>query len=158
LVLQPGARLNSEDGAEARLSAKTHAEADASMAKVAKMVETQALPFFETTKSVECLLEYLKGENWGSRHHLHLEIAFCKARLCRFDEAQADAIRAIELYREDASDWCPEYIELCRRLLSGIEENKLPELMRRWIDHSVSNLRLSKILQGGTSSAGRTNG
>jgi hypothetical protein len=79
LVLQPGARLKWENGAEAWLSAKTHNDADASMAKVAGMVKTQALPFFEATKSVDGLLECLKRENWGSQHHLYLEIAFCEA-------------------------------------------------------------------------------
>jgi hypothetical protein len=145
LILQLGARLNWENGAEAWLSAKTHAEADASMAQVASMVQMQALPFFEATKSVERLLECLKRENWGSRHHLHLEMAFCEARLGRFGEAQAHALRAIDLYREDGRDWCADYIDLCQRLIAGIESDKLTEMFQHWIEHSVGKLGLSRI-------------
>ncbi len=49
-ILQPGTRLNRENGAEAWLPAKSHEDADASMAKVVNLVRTQALPFFERTK------------------------------------------------------------------------------------------------------------
>src|SRR5262245_17310454 len=137
LILQPGARLNRENRAEAWLPAKTHNEADASMAKVVNMVQTQALPFFDATKSVGDLLECLKGESWGSRHHLYLEMAFCEARLGRCDDAKSHALQAIDLYREDSRAWCPEYIELCQRLIGGIESNKLAEMFQGWIDHSV---------------------
>jgi hypothetical protein len=95
-ILQPGARLNREKRAEAWLSAKSHDDADASMAKVVNMVRTQALPFFKGTKSVDGLLECLKRENWGSRHHLYREMAFCEARAGRAGEAQSHAVRAIE--------------------------------------------------------------
>jgi hypothetical protein len=145
LVLQPGARLKRENGAEAWLPAKTHDEADASMAKVANMAQTQALPFFDETKSVNGLLECLKREIWGSRHHLHLEMACCEARLGRFGEAQAHALRAIDLYREDGRDWCAEYIDLCQRLIAGIESSELTEMFQHWIEHSVGKLGLSKI-------------
>jgi hypothetical protein len=145
LILQPGARLKGENGAEAWLSAKTHDEADASMAKVVKMVQTQALPFFEATKSVDGLLECLKSEDWGSRHHLYLEMAFCEARMDRFDEAKSHALRAIELYRADGRDWCPEYIELSQRLIGGVESSKLTGILQCWIDHSLGKIGLSKI-------------
>lgn len=147
MILQPGARLKWENGADAWLSAKTHAEADASMGKVANMVQSQALPFFEATKSVDRLREYLIRENWGLRYHLHLEIAFCEARSGRVAEAQNHAIQAIELFREDGRTWCSEYIDLCQQLLSGIEGDKLADKMQRWIDHSVCKLGLSKIRQ-----------
>jgi hypothetical protein len=145
LVLQPGSRLKWDNGAEAWLSVKAHDDADASMAKVANMVQTQALPFFEATKSADALLECLKRENWGSRHHLYLEMAFCEARRGRFGEAQAHALRAIELYRGDGRDWCAEYIDLCQRLIAGIESNKLAEMFQHWIEHSVGKLGLSKF-------------
>ena len=145
LILEPGARLNGENGAEAWLSAKSHDDADASMAKIAKMVQTQALPFFEATKSVDGLLECLKREDWGSRHHLYLEIAFCEARRAQVGEAQAHALRAIELYREDGRDWCAEYIDLCQRLIAGIESDKLTEMFQHWLEHSIGKLGLSKI-------------
>jgi hypothetical protein len=145
LILQPGARLNLENGAEAWLSAKSQDDADASMAKVVNMVRTQALPFFESTKSVDGLLACLKRETWASQHHLLREIAFCEARAGRVGEAQSHAVRAIELYREDGRQWCSECIELCQRLIAGIESNKLTELFQHWIDHSVGHLGLSKI-------------
>jgi hypothetical protein len=145
LLLQPGARLKKDNGAEAWLLAKTHDDADASMAKVANMVQTQALPFFEATKSVDGLLECFNRENWGSRHHLYLEMAFCEARMGRFGEAQAHALRAIELYREDGRDWCAKYIDLCQRLIAGIERNKLTAMFQHWIQHSLGKLGLSKI-------------
>lgn len=144
-VLQPGSRLKWDNGAEAWLSAKAHDDADASMAKVANMVQTQALPFFESTKSVKGLLECLKRESWGSRHHLYLEMAFCEGRRGRFGEAEAHALRAIELYHEDGRDWCAEYIDLCQRLIAGIERDKLTEMFQQWINHSVRKLGLSKI-------------
>jgi hypothetical protein len=145
LILQPGARLKGENAAEAWLPAKTDDEADASMAKVVNMAQTQALPFFDETKSVGGLLECLKRESWGSQHHLKLEIAFCEARLGRFDDAKSHALQAVDLYRDDGRAWCPEYIELCQRLIGGIENNKLAEMFQHWIDHSVSKLGLSKI-------------
>jgi hypothetical protein len=145
LSLQPGARLKRQNGAEAWLSAKTHDDADGSMTKVVNMAQTQALPFFDATKSVGGLLECLKGERWGSRHHLYLEMAFCEARIDRFDDAKSHALQAIDLYREDGRAWCPGYIELCQRLIGGIESNKLADIFQRWIDHSVGNLGLCKI-------------
>src|SRR5262245_22881115 len=147
LILQPGARLNRENGAEAWLPAKTHDEADASMANVVNMAQAQALPFFDATKSVAGLLECLKGETWASRHHLYLDMAFCEARVGRFDDAKAHALQAIDLYREDGRAWCAECIELCQRLIGGIENRELAEMFSRWIDHSVGKLGLSKIRQ-----------
>jgi hypothetical protein len=145
LSLQPGARLKRENGAEAWSSATTQNDADASMTKVVKMAQTQALPFFEATKSVDGLLQCLKRENWGSQHHLYLEIACCEARMGRFDEAKSDALRAIELYRADGRDWCAAYIELSQRLVSGVENRNLTGILHSWIDHSVGKLGLSKI-------------
>ena len=145
LILQPGARLKWENSAEAWLPAKTHVEADASMAKVVNMTQTQALPFFDATKSVAGLLECLKRESWASRHHLNLDIAFCEARMGRLDEAKSYALQAIDLYKEDGRAWCSEHIELCQRLIGGIESNKLAEMFQRWIDHSVGKLGLSKL-------------
>jgi len=145
MILQPGARLKRENGAEAWLSAKTHEVADVSMAQVANMAQTQALPFFDATKSVDGLLGWLNRENWGSRHHLYLEMAFCEARLGRISEAKALAVGAIELYREDGRDWCPGYIDLCEQLIAGIESNNLTERFQRWIEHSDGKLGLSKI-------------
>ena len=146
-ILQPGARLNREKRAEAWLSAKSHDDADASMAKVVNMAQTQALPFFDATNSVAGLLDCLKRESWASRHHLYLEMAFCEARMGRFDDAKSHALKAIDLYQEDGRAWCPQYIELCRRLIGAIESNKLPEMFQGWIDHSVGKLGLSKIRQ-----------
>lgn len=145
LVLQPGGRLNSDNGTEAWLPAKTHDEADASMVKVVNMAENQALPFFDTTKSVAGLLECLSHENWGSRHHQLLERAFCEARLGRLDDAKSHARQAIDLYREDGRAWSSEYIELCQQLIGGLEGDRLPEMFERWIDHSGGKLGLSKI-------------
>ena len=147
LLLQPGARLKRENGAEVWLSARTHDEADESMATVVNMARTQALPFFDVTKSVGGLLECLKRESWGSRHHLYLDMAFCEARMGRFDDAKSHALQAIDLYREDGRAWCPQYIELCQRLIGGIETNKLAEMFQRWIDHSVGKLGLSSFRQ-----------
>jgi hypothetical protein len=145
LVLEPGSRLKCDNGAEAWLSAKAHDDADASMVKVANMVQAQALPFFEATKSVDGLLDCLQHERCESRHHWYREIAFCEARSGRFGDAQAHAARAIELYREDGRDWCAEYIDLCQQLIAGIESNTLAEMFRHWIEHSVGKLGLSKI-------------
>jgi hypothetical protein len=145
LILQSGARLKSATGAEAWLSATTHEDADASMAQVARLAQAQAWPFFEATKSIDGLLEWLKCENWGSRHHLYLEMAFCEARLGRVSEAKALALRAIELYREDGRDWCRQYIDLCGQLIAGIETNNLPEIFQRWLEHSDVKLGLSII-------------
>lgn len=144
-ILQPGARLKGENSAEAWLPAKTHDEADVSMAKVVNMAQTQALPFFDVTKSVAGLLKCLKGESWASRHHLYLEMAFLEARMGRFEDAKLHALQAMDLYREDGRAWCPEYIEHCQRLIGGIECNKLAEMFQRGIDHSVGKLGLSKI-------------
>lgn len=145
LILQPGARLKRENCAEAWLPAKSHDEADASMAIVVNMARTQAVPFFDATKSVGGLLACLKRESWGSQHHLYLEMAFCEARMGRFDDARSHALRAIDLYREDGRAWCPEYIERCQRLIGGIESDNLAEMFHSWIDHSVGKLGLSKI-------------
>jgi hypothetical protein len=145
LILQPGARLKRANGADAWLPAKTHEDADASMAQVANMARTQALPFFDATKSADGLLGWLKRENWGSRHHLYLEMAFCEAWLGRISEAKAHALRAIELYREDSRDWCPEYIDLCEQLIAGIESNNSTERFQHWIEHSDGKLGLSRI-------------
>ncbi len=147
LILQPGARLKWENSVEAWLPAKTHEEADASMAKVVNMAQTQALPFFDATKSVAGLLECLKSENWASRHHLYLEMAFCEVRVGRFDDAKSHALQAIDSYREDGRAWCPEYIELCQRLIGAMESNKSAQMFQGWIDHSVGKLGLSKIRQ-----------
>src|SRR5262245_44204123 len=145
LILQPGARLKRENSAEAWLPAKTHDEADASMGKLVNMAQTQALPFFDATKSVAGLLECLRAECWASRHHLYLEMAFCEARVGQFEDAKSHALQAIDLYREDGRAWCPQYVELCQQLIGGIESNKLPETLQRWIDHSVGKLGLSKL-------------
>lgn len=144
-VLQPGARLNWDNGGEAWLPTVTHDEADESMARVVNMAERQALPFFEATKSVPGLLNCLNHEIWGSRHHQFLEMAFCEARIGRFHDAKSHALQAIDLYRVDGRAWCPEYIELCQELIGGMESNKLSEMFERWIDHSVGKLRLSEI-------------
>ena len=76
---------------------------------------------------------------------MNLETACCEARMGRFDDAKSHALWAIDLYREEGRAWCPEYIELCQRLIGGIESNKLAEMFQRWIDHSVGKLGLSKI-------------
>jgi len=145
LILQPGARLKRENGAEAWLSAKTYEDADTSMAQVANMAQMQVFPFFDATKSVVGLLGWLKRENWGSRHHLYLEMAFCEAPLGRISDAKVHALRAIDLYREDGRDWCAEYIDLCEQLIAGIESNNLTGRFQHWIEHSDGKLGLSKF-------------
>jgi hypothetical protein len=146
LILEPGARLKTEDGAEAALPADTHDAADSSMAFVVKMAEAQALPFFEATKTAEGLLTYLESEPLASRHHWNLEKACCAAAIGRLPLARTYALAAIELYREDGRSWCIQGIELCERLLSSIENGKVPELLQEWRDHSIAKLGLEKLL------------
>lgn len=145
LILQPGGNLQWENGAEAWLPAKTQAEADESMGKTVTMFQSQALPFFEGTRTVEGLLEHLSREHWGSGHHLYLEMAFCEARRGHGGKALEHAIRAIELYKEDGSTWCADFINLCQQLISGIESNTLTMMFSQWIEYSIRKLGLSKI-------------
>jgi len=146
-ILQPGTRLNQANGCEAWVSAKTHDAADLSMGLVRQMAESQAMPFFESTKTPEGLLAYLEHENWGSQHHLNFEKACCEARLSRLPDARRHALRAIELYREDGRSWCTSGIELCERLLAAIDGAMVGDLLRQWTDHSIAKLRLEKLIQ-----------
>jgi len=145
LILQPGDRLRGNNRAEAWMPAASGEAADASMREVTRMAHDQALPFFESTKTVEGLLACLENENWGSTHHLNLEKACCSAKLGRLSQAQGYALRAIELYREDGRAWCSEGIQHCERLLSAILTGEADGLLRAWETHSIEKLRLQKL-------------
>ena len=156
LILQPGARLAWSNGAEAWLSALTHDTADASMGQFAEMALEQALPFFESTKTVEGLLTHLQHEDWGAQHHLNLEKACCAAKVKRLSDARIYTLIAIELYREDGWDWCMQYIKLCEPLLTAIDDNTVGDLMERWTKQSITKLRLNKLLQGTAGETGES--
>ena len=145
LVLQPGARLQRANGGEAWLPASTVEEAHASMHEVVAMSREQAIPFFESTKTVEGLLAHLEKERWGSEHHLNFDKACCAAKLGRLSQAATFLERAIDLYREDGRPWCHENIELCGRLLAAVRNDEAEALLRDWQSQSVANLRLGKL-------------
>jgi hypothetical protein len=145
LQLQPGDRLRRESTGEL-LPAKTHAEADQSMKQVVQMAETQAIPFFESTKTARGLLLYLEKEKWGSLHHLNLEKACCAAALGRLPEARKYALLALDLYRRDDFDWRNQYVALCEQLVASIETHTTGGLLKQWRDYSISKLRLEKLV------------
>ena len=116
------------------------------MSLVARMAETQAIPFLDSTKMPDGLLTQLGYENWGSLHHLNCEKACCAARLGHLAEARKYALLAIEFYREDGRPWCTQGIELCQRLLDAIESSKVGELLEEWQNYSIEKLSLENLL------------
>ncbi|MBX9693343.1 MAG: hypothetical protein K2Z81_13230 [Cyanobacteria bacterium] len=143
LILHPGDRLR-ESGGELWVPSLSLEEADASMELCSQLAKEQAIPFFEATKTVEGLFNCLMQESWGSNHHLNAEIAFCLARLGRFEESIEHFRLAIDLYRQDNRSWCYTCVVLCEQVIESIRSKQIDETLKRFTDHSISRLRLSK--------------
>jgi hypothetical protein len=146
-VLAYGDRLRGVTGGELWFEASTHDLADEAMGSVAALAQALAVPFFEATASVEGLLAHISGSGLAKQHHGILDRACCMARLGHFTEAHALALQAILRYREDGRPFCAAYIELCDQLIACLAEETAGELLCRWVEYSVGELRLEKLFQ-----------
>src|SRR5215210_4936016 len=98
IVLQPGNRLERARGRDAWWPAASHEQAQTSMGEVAHAVVTQALPFFNATRSASGLYAYLMKDDWGSRHHLELARGTCLAWMGDVARARKHLEHAARLY------------------------------------------------------------
>jgi hypothetical protein len=122
VVLEPGGRLSGVGvGGPGRWwQSATHEQADDSMSQVVDAFKAEAVPFFESTRSVAGLLKHLLSI---ARHDHHYEFwrGACFARLGFINEATRSLRRAVELYIEDGRPSCADYAEQTTRLLRACE-------------------------------------
>lgn len=154
LVLNYGGRLKAATGGDLWLGSSTHQQADAAMLRFVGLVQAQALPFFESTATAKGLLAYITRSGWGEQHHGVFDRACCMARLGRRRRARTLALRAIKQYREDGRPWCADYIELCEQLVAALEAGATEALLRGWVEDSVRQLKLEKVVEKSSRTSG----
>lgn len=132
--------------------AETHEQADASMQKAVGYFLEQAMPLLERTQTVEGLkteldLLHQKDLQTGRdlNHHRYFERACCAAKLRDYPAALAMLRRAVELYALDGRFWCEGYASSCRELINAIEQDAAATLLERWVNESITRLRLTEI-------------
>lgn len=124
----------------------TDTEAADSMRQILVLVRREAVPFFEQTRTVSGLLEYLEHQDWASRHHLEFELGCCLARMGQHAEAQAHLEQALREYEADGRDWCVPEADRVRRLLAALDQNQAFRQLSEWEAESVRSLDVSQLL------------
>ena len=145
VVLEPGGRLSGAGraGAERWWQSATHEEADHSMSQVVDAFRAEAVPFFESTRSVAGLLKHLLSIPRRD-HHYEFWRGACFARLGFIDEATRLLRRAVELYLEDGRPWCADYAEQATTLVRACEAREQQQLLADWELFSRSKLGFEK--------------
>lgn len=94
--------------------------------------QVQGLPWLDRNSTLEGHLQVLRGEDWGSRHHLHFQIGVVEAMLGLRQEATADLVTASRLYAEDGRSWCPAYIKKAEALIDALDRDNEATLLEQW--------------------------
>jgi len=133
-VGQPGFRLKGNKGADLWLPSEQSDQAESSVETAWKAAVEQAIPWFNTTSSLEGLIGVIRAEDWGSKHHQQFQIAIIEALLQRYEDAQVHAQSAIELYRADTRDWASAYCARAEELLTALRDGRPDELLTEWYE------------------------
>lgn len=131
-VLQPGFRLRNENGRDLWLPSRTRDQALSSAEIAWAVAERQALPWLDTTGTLQGLLVTIGAETWGSQHDQRFQLAVIEALLGRADRAQADAQHAKELYGADPHEWATAGRERADQLLRALSDGHSQELLATW--------------------------
>ncbi|HEV7704565.1 MAG TPA: hypothetical protein VGO46_09745 [Gemmatimonadaceae bacterium] len=145
LVLQPGDGLRTSKGATAWWAFTRPETAMISMQQVVEAVVAQALPFFESTWSVQGLYDHLMDVEWPSEHHLEFARGACAAWMNDVGSATNHLARATALYSADGREWCAEYEEQASMLRNAAERGHARELLSTWRAETVRALGLERF-------------
>jgi len=128
--LQPGFRLTRDtDGGDLWLPSHTAHEAERSAQVVLVSIQAEALPYFETIRTLAGLSALLAKERWASTHHLSFQRGVAAALQGDTAAATRHLADAIQLYEADGRDWCADFIQRANALLHALQAKSAPALL-----------------------------
>lgn len=149
-----GGRLPRGKSRDGWWASKNHQRADESMREVVGGLTTFCFPWFVRTSTTAGLLDVLLEEHAEKRSpdaHYLFEIACCLVHLGRTAEAQSVLSEAVAAFRKSHQEhsvrtWCLVGLERCELLQTAIRESTQVQLLAKWREDSIRNLKLEKIL------------
>ncbi|HEY2709125.1 MAG TPA: DUF4304 domain-containing protein [Caulobacteraceae bacterium] len=131
--LNPGFRLGRDtERRDMWLPSLTPEEAERSASTVLGLIRTEALPYFEKSRTIQGFSALLAKEEWASTHHLSFQRGVAAALEGKPRDAQQHLADAIQAYEADGRSWCAECIDRATQLQQALALGAAASLLRTW--------------------------